>query len=283
MISSVRPLYAGNALQITLVPPAGAKAWRLLRKGADDFSGQADPDALVVLDGTDRVVVDAEPGLINQTPAFYRAYYWSGSAWTASATAQGTPLAGYGDASADAPSLVRSRLEAGLAVEVARQVFTPSAGYIRVLSAPPVADQVELPVVTVHVEQQKPGARGVGEEAGTDAFDSVGGQWEEREGWLEDVQLELLAWCTNPDERSAMRQAMRRILVSNLAVFEAYGLAQIEFSLRDVDLLEGQFATPIYQVVCSFTCMAPVIVTNKANPIADVSMSASGEVAPSTL
>lgn len=282
MISSVRPLIAGNALQLTLVPPAGAVLWRLLRNGADSFAGENDPSALVAYEGTETVIVDAAPGLINEVPAFYRAYYWNNNAWVASASASGTPRATYQDASTDALGLVRDRLEAGFQVEVQRGTLKPKCGYIQVLTAPPVAEEVELPVVTVHLELEKPGSRGIGEMIASDSFNELANKWIEHEGWLADVRLEITGWSLNPDERIELRKAMRRILVANLPIFDAAGMVEIEMSQRDVDLLEGQFAAPVYQIVADFTCQAPVIVTDAVDPIADVELTVHADREPVT-
>lgn len=283
MISSVRPLYAGNALQVTIVPPAGALLWRVLRKGADTFAGESDPDALVAYEGNEQIFADAAPGLVNETPAFYRAYYWNGAAWSASPTGAGTPLATYDDASTDALSVLRDRLEAGIQVEVKRGTFKPSAGYIQVLTAPPMSEEVELPVITVHLENERPSERGIGELITPDELDGLTGKWIEHEGWLADVRIEVTAWSLNPDERIALRKAVRRILVANLAIFDAAGMVEVAFDSSDRDLVNGEFAAPIYQALFSFSCQAPVIVTDaEARPIADVALGASGERAPAT-
>ena len=274
MIFTVRPLYSGNALQLSLVPPAGATRWRVLRKGSDDFTGESDSDAYVAYEGVERTVVDAH-SLQNELPAFYRAYYWNGSAWTASATASGTPQATYQDASTDAMSLVRDRIEAGLAVEVARTTLQPTQGFIQVLTAPPIADGgVQLPVVTVHLSSEDQGERAIGEMIDSDEFNSVTGQWAELEGWLARVQIEIVGWCLNPDERIELRKALRRIIIANLAVFDAAGMVEITLSQQDVDALSGEYAANIFQVVCTFTCQAPVKVTSNANPITDVQVTA---------
>lgn len=278
MISSVRPLYAGNALQVTIAPPAGAMLWRVLRKGNDTFSGEEDPQALLVHEGTEHTVTDAAPGLVNEAPAFYKAYYWSGDAWAPSASASGTPIATYAEASTDALGLVRDRLEAGLQVEVARGRLRPTAGYIQVLTAPPVAEEVELPVVTVHLESERPAERGLGELIAPDEFDDHTGKWIEHEGWLADVRLDVTAWSLNPDERMELRRAVRRIVVANLGIFDAAGLVEITIEQRDVDLLSGEFGAPVYQAVTSFSCQAPVIVTSESNPIDDVVVNAIAEV-----
>jgi len=282
-ISSVRPLYVGNALQVSYVPPASAKLIRLLRKDADNFTGQADANAVIAYEGTERSITDAF-ALLNEVPVFYKAYYFDGAVWTASATATGTPLATYADASTDALSLVRDRLERGLQVEVARGTLTPNGRtYIQVLTAPPLADGgVELPVVTVHLESEKPGIRGLGEMIAGDELGALDGKWVEHEGWMADVQIEISGWSLNPDERIELRKALRRILVANLPVFDAAGMTEIDFTQRDQDAVSGEFAAPVYMSVCSFTCQAPIIVTNKVNPITDIVVTASGEYPPVT-
>jgi hypothetical protein len=283
MIFTVRPLYSGNALHLSLVPPTGATQWRVLRKGSDDFTGEGDPDAYVAYEGSDRSIVDSH-ALQNELPAFYRAYYWDGSVWTPSATATGTPQATYQDASTDALSIVRDRLEAGLAVEVARGVMQPKRGYIQVLTAPPIADGgVELPVVTVHLTNEDQGERGIGEMVEIDQFDELSGQWTESEGWLANVRLDIVGWCLNPDERIELRKALRRIVVANLPVFDAAGMVEITFGQQDADALNGEYSSNIYQVICSFGCMAPVKVTNSVNPITDVQVTANGEYLPVTI
>lgn len=277
MIFSVRPLYSGNALHISLVPPAGATRWRLLCKGSDDFTGQDDPDAKLVYEGTDRSIVDAE-FLQNDVVAFYRAYYWNDVAWLASSTVSGTPRATYQDHSTDVLSLVRDRLEAGLAVEVARGKLNPSQGYIQVFTAPPSADGgVNLPVVTVHLTNEDQGERGVGETVTVDELNTVTDKWIESEGWLARVQLEIVGWSLNPDERVELRKALRRIVVANLPVFDSAGMVEITFNQQDADALNGEYAANVYQVVCGFACMAPVRVTNEADPIDDVSVTADGD------
>lgn len=276
MIFTVRPIYSGNALHLSLVPPSGATRWKVLRKGADDFTGASDPDAYLAYEGTDRSIMDTH-ALQNELPAFYRAYYWDGLAWTASATATGTPQATYEDASTDVLSIVRDRLEAGLAVEVARQKLNPDHGYIQVLTAPPAADGgVQLPVVTVHLANEDQAERGIGEMIAPDEFNTVTSEWSESEGWLAKVQLEIVGWCLNPDERVELRKALRRIVVANLAIFDAAGMVEITFSQQDVDALSGEYAANIYQATCSFNCLAPVRVTSSADPIIDVTVTANG-------
>ena len=71
-------------LRVFLAPPAGAVAWRVLRKDTDTFTGPSDPDARTAFAGADRTFLD-DTGLIDGTAVWYRAYYWDGAAWAASA------------------------------------------------------------------------------------------------------------------------------------------------------------------------------------------------------
>jgi hypothetical protein len=284
VISEIRPLAAGNALQLSLVPPAGATHWRILRKGDAVFSGPDDAAALNVYEGDDTTVVDAMPGLINEMPCGYVAYFWVAAAWVASNVALGTPRATYADLSTDVLSLLRDRLEAGLAEEVRRGTFRLGEGrtIMEVFTAPPVIGQVEPPLVTVHLETEQPGARGIGELVAPDELledDDI----REHEGWLADVSVEVLAWSLNPDERVELRKALRRIVVANLPVFSAAGMEQINFTQRDAEFLNGEFGpNPVYQAACSFTCMAPVIVsTNTFGKVREVDVAAAADRPPS--
>lgn len=282
MISSVRPLYAGNALQVSLKPPTGALKWRLLRKAVNTFTGEDDAQAYIAFEGDDQVITDAAPGLTNEVPAYYKPYYFDGNAWTTAASVAGTPLATYQDASTDALEMVRDRLMAGLAVEIERETFKLEGAQtvIQVLTAPPAAAAVDLPVVTVHLTREDPGDRGVGEMITGDIVDPADDQWVEHEGWNADVELEIVGWSLNPDERIEMRKALRRILIANLGIFASAGMNEVAFSASDIDAISGEYVVPVYQVMVRFTCKAPVIVTNKVAPITDIIVEVSGEFAP---
>lgn len=279
MISSVRPLYAGNALQVTLAPPAGATAWRLLRKAADTFTGIDDADALVAFDGTDPIITDAEPGLINEVPAYYKPYYLVAGAWQAGATISGTPLATYDDRSTDVMRLVRNRLADGLKVEVARGTFAlENADSIMVLTSPPTEEKASFPLVTLEMQLERARDRGVGELVDIDSFDTESGMWVEHEGWLADVRLEISGWSLNPDERIELRKAIRRVLVANLGVFAAAGMNELELELSDRNAVNGEFGAPVFMVTGSLSCTAPVVITNKVSPIGATELVFSAEV-----
>ena len=252
---------AGAAVRVFLKPPATARAWRLLRKQADTFTGPTDADATLVHAGTDRVVLD-DSGLLDGFTFWYRAYYWTGSAWVASASVSATPQSTYVDESEDALSIVRDRLDAGMLTEVARQRLRPQSGTIDVLTASPVYDDRRFPMVTVHLQDEGAQQRFIGEnptgdEADRDYFD---GSSDDTEGWLAQTQLTIMGWSLNSDERKELRKAIRRILVANLPVFDAHGLLQVEFRQQDTEDFTS-YNAPVYQVMTSFTCLTPIRVS----------------------
>lgn len=260
----VVPLAAGNALRVFLEPPAGARLWRVLRKSADTFVGPDDPDAYVVHEGSDRVTLDANY-LQNGTLYHYRAYYWDGAAWSASATATGTPNATYEDATTDVLELVRDRLAYGLQAEVARGALSPVDGQIRVFTAPPVYEDICWPVVTVQLQSETPAARALGEMVEPDEYDKIAGEWGGVEGWLARVQLAVTGWSQNPDERIELRKALRRIIVANLSVFDNAGMVQVEFQQQDMEDFRS-YPAPVYQSLGTLTCLAPVRVVSARDP-----------------
>lgn len=270
MIHTVWPLPIGTALRLFLSPPADALRWRILRKGADDFSGPEDASAVVVYEGDDKVVLDTH-FLKNGVAAFYRPFYWIDGAWVAGPTASGTPVASYVDASTDVLTIVRQRLEEGFAEEVRRKALHNDLGYVQVFTAPPqVSDNLRFPLVTVELMSERPSERGIGEDVIGDEFDAIGADWGDNEGWLADVSLQIVCWSLNPDERIEIRKALRRLIVGNLPVFDNAGMVRIGLDMSDADMLNGEFGAPLYQCVATFTCQAPVIVRSEVGSITDV-------------
>lgn len=271
MIYMVQPLSVGNALRLYLEPPVSAVRWKILRKGSDSFTGHDDPSAAVIYEGNERVVVDARY-LQNEVMAFYRPYYTAdGATWTAGPTASGTPAATYEEQTSDVLTLLRERLEAGLQVEVQRGNLVNELGYIQVYTAAPSLERdLKFPLVTLHLEDEEPSVRAVGEMIGVDDFDAIGGDWTETEGWLSNVTVSVIGWSLNGDERIELRKAIRRIIVANLGLFADQGWQQVNLSLRDMDALSGEYSAPVYQVMGTFTCLAPVAVGGHVSPIRTV-------------
>lgn len=271
MITMVQPLHVGNALRLFVQPPAGAVRWRILRKGSDTFSGHDDTGALVAYEGDETVVVDAA-SLMNEVMAFYRPFYTTdGTNWSPGQTAHGTPRSIYEEHTTDVMSVLRDRLEAGLKIEVERGNLVNELGYVQVYTAPPSMERDLLfPLVTLTLDRESSDIRGIGENISGDEFDPVGFDWLESEGWLADVQVTVVGWSLNSDERIELRKAIRRVVLANLPVFSWHGFEMVNLSMSDNDAVSGEYGAPVYQVMAEFSCVAPVRVGGRVGAIEDV-------------
>lgn len=278
-ISYLERIPVGNAVRVFVSPPTGATRWRLLRKTADTFAGQDDTSAAVIYDGhIETSVLDWWVGLLNGTPYFYKLYSYVASAWVASATASIVPQATDSDASVDVLSIVRERIDLGLQVELARGKLQHKDGRIPVLTAPPLYENTNWPVVTVHVNSDASGERGLGELVSNDVFNDDE-EWESSEGWLSRWNVGIQGWSLNPDERIALRKAIKRIVIGNLSVFDDAGMVQIDLSQQDAEEFE-RYSAPVYQTVGTLTCLAPSLDSATASPILDVSVTGDYEKTP---
>lgn len=270
MISIVQPLHIGNVLRLFIEPPAGALRWKVLRKGADTFTGHDDPGALVAYDGDEKVVLDFAH-LQNEVMAFYRPYYTAdGIGWTAGPTASGTPRATYKEYTVDPMTLVRDRLEAGLKVEVERGNLINELGYVQVYTATPSLEQdLRFPLVTIALSGDASDTRAIGEDISGDEFDAIGMEWNESEGWLANVELTITGWSLNSDERLELRKAIRRIVIANFPVFADAGMEQIDLRMSDDDAVNGEYAAPLYLTNGTLSCVAPVRVGGDVSAVVD--------------
>lgn len=267
----VQPLHIGNALRLFIEPPDGVRAWKVLRKGSNTFTGHDDPSALLVFHGDDRVIVDSQ-SLQNTVMQFYCVFYTAdGVTWTASNVANGTPDAIYEDHTTDVLSNMRERLEAGLLVECQRGNFATELGYIQVYTAPPSLEQnLRFPLVTIHLEDESSGERALGESIAADEFDGIGLGYNETEGWLANVKLVIIGWSLNSDERIELRKALRRLIVGNFPVFDSYGWVMPNLTQSDLDAVNGEYPSPLYQTMNNFSCAAPVRVSGRVGSISAV-------------
>ncbi|MFD3263210.1 hypothetical protein [Phenylobacterium ferrooxidans] len=267
MIAFLQPLPVGNAVRCLLAPDAAALKTRVLRKTQDDFSGPADADAAIVYEGDERHFIDTAT-LQNGAAYFYKAYDLIGATWTGSASHAVTPQAVSNLLGPNVLTFVLERLAAGLKVEVAAGRLKHATGAIPCFTAPPAFEGTKWPVASVHLSNDAAAMRGLGEAIDFDAFDIEGDEWRELEGWFARVQLSIVVWSLNSDERNLLRLAVKKVLLGNLAVFEAAGISQVEFSQSDTEDMESH-AAPVYSSICSFTCLAPVAVDALFAPIAD--------------
>jgi hypothetical protein len=272
MISQIAPLAVGNAVQISMQLPETAVHWRVLRNLTGAFPSFNDAGSFLIheADGNDPLRFIDFGNLTNGTLYYYQGFYWDGAAWTTDdAPTSVTPSTTYTDESADALTLVTDRLTVGIIADIARGNLKPVAGKIEVLTAPPIYDDRRFPVVSVHLQSESPVNRGLGEEIANDEVDQFTELYDDHEGWVSKTQLQIVGWSLNPDERIALRKSIRGIIVANLAVFDEALLLQVEFSQQDVDEL-STYPAPVYQTTGTFTCLAPIAVNVRRDPIASV-------------
>lgn len=274
MISFAAPLPIGNAVKLVLAPSDGAEKVRLLRKDADTFTGEADPAAFVVYEGDDVLAVDSDKNLVNGATYYYRLYEFDGSAWSASGpSASAVPGATAGFIAPDPLTVIRDRLERGLKIEVEAGRLKHEQGYVPCLTAPPAFEGTKFPIVTVHLDDDSPAYRGLGEMVSADAYDHESG-WSESEGWESRYRINVVGWVVgNADARIALRRAIKKVLIGNLPIFSAAGMSEFEFGQSDAEDFESYNAL-VYQVYTPITCLAPSIVASHASEITDVTVDA---------
>jgi hypothetical protein len=266
MISNILAAAVGNAIKLFLAPPSSAVSWILLRNVSGNFVGPTDPSATSIFDGAGQSYILDTNSLVNGTPYFYTVFYFDGTTWTQGNVATATPAASYTDQSVDVLTVVRDRLDVGLQNEVVIKALSPASGLIEVLNAPPEFEKTCWPVVTVHVATDGSGERAVGEMIFPDDLDANTGMWNESQGWLARVQLTIVGWSKNPDERIALRRALRKIVIGNLDVFDSFGMVNIDFVQQDMDELAA-YSVPVYQSMCTFSCEAPAGVTDAVSSL----------------
>lgn len=256
-ITFLQPLSVGNALRVFISPPIGAKSWRVLRNSSGVFSGYNDPGASVIHDGTDLFVMDTS-ALLNGQVYYYGLFWFNGTVWEADGINHATPNPTMAQLGTDVLSVVRDRLDAGLAVFVSRGELHHKQGHIQVLTAPPLFEDTIWPVVTVHMQSDSSAERAIGEIMGIDGIDG-GGLAVEYTGWLSRYQLLIVIWCLNPDERNTLRRAVKNLLIANLPVFDAADMDQIDVTQTDTEDFQS-FSAPVYQTMTTLTCLAPSVI-----------------------
>jgi len=255
-ITFIQPIPVGNALRIFITPPFGAKKWRLLRNANGIFSGYNDLGASVIHEGKDLVVLDSS-ALTNGQVYHYGLFWFNGTTWAAEGTNYATPNPTMAQLGPDVLSLIRDRLDEGLAVFVGRGELHHKQGHIQVLTAPPLFEDTIWPVVTVHLQSDSSAERALGEDFGSSISDA--GLTVDYEGWLSKYQLLIVVWCLNPDERNILRRAVKNLLIANLPVFDKAGMVQIDVTQSDTEDFQS-FSAPVYQTMTTLSCIAPSIV-----------------------
>lgn len=267
MISFIQPIPIGNALRIFITPVFGAKKWRVLRNASGVFTGYNDAGASIVYEGIERVVLDTQ-ALTNGQTYHYGLFWFNGTVWAADGGMAGIPVASFIQTGTDVLTVVRDRLELGLHEVVARGQLHHQQGHVQVLTAPPLFEDTLWPVVTCHLQSDQSAERAVGEQIQPQYFNDVTGLWGSSEGMFTRVQLLVVAWCLNPDERNLLRRAIKGVLIGNLPIFDDAGMFQVDISQTDTEDFQS-FGAPVYQSMTTLTCIAPALVSGTDRAIVD--------------
>lgn len=265
-ISFIASMAAGNAAQLLLAPPAGARRWRVLRKRADTISAADDAGSNVVYEGDDKFIVDRQ-ALMNGTEYFYRVFYLVGPAWVASASRSVMPSLAFEDIATDVVDIVRERIDLGFAAYVEKKKLQHDTGHIPVLLATPAYDDAPWPIVTVHATHS-PAEFFVGEIMAPDTLYDSEDEAGQVEGRLARYDISIVIWSLNGDVRRAMRRALEAIVMANLPVFESTRMSQVSASFADIDDTQT-YPAPMYQAVCTLSCIAPIAVESRVPVIRD--------------
>lgn len=251
----LKPLPVGNAIRIFIAPPETAERWRVMRRMDDCFQGENDPDAVCIYDGCDdRIFLDAN-FLTNGKTYFYRLFCKTGDVWGANDTKSAVPACTFVCGGEEPQLILRDRLDFGLVELLKRRLLHHPNGKIPVLTAPPTFDGTVFPVVVVQFTNGSSSEYGVGDFLGQ-ILDEDRDEWEIDEGWLSQIQLTVVAWSLNADERIRLRRAIEYLLIANISVLDDAGMTQIVLQQSDHEDYQS-YAVPMYQSVSTISCLIP--------------------------
>lgn len=276
MIGLLQTAEAGNAAIIYLDYLERYQQLRLLRRTDDQFSDQDDPAATLVLELSQllpdvHTVMHADTGLENGQRYWYALYADEGAGWllTHAPMAVDVEPQYAAEDRPDAYDLVTERLRAGMKVEVERNpALGDGNGNLRVLTAPPRINNTLLPVVTVQLSQARPAPayRGIGDSMPPDDDNDYPGMHLQH-------TLEVIGWSFNPEERSAIRRAIRRVLQANNRVFAAAGLRELDWSESHAEDFQS-YDAPMYLANVQVTFVAPQEIVVPVQKVSDVEVEA---------
>lgn len=282
-IALLRTLPIGHAVELVVSLDPGTMAWHVLRRTDDDFP--VDP-----LDDTNSVVIHVEQcaptdharqipvldlkDVRHGQPYWYIAYGYDGLQWRGASPQPFTPQPHAHVRSIDPLTLLRDRLIVGLQDAVIAGRLKPASGNLPVLTAPPQTDTTTWPLVTLHLETDTAAERAIGEQIDQDYRRLTDGDWQETEGWLSRIEISVVGWSQNPDERSVLRQELKHLIIGNLPVFAALGLITPDWNQRDSEDFTT-YNAPVYQTAGAFSCLVPSALTWTVPDITAITVSTS--------
>lgn len=272
MISLIEPLPAGRAVRLFLSPPPGAWTWKVLRRASDTITGPTDAGAILVADwGRYEAIVDSD-GLVNGTAAFYAVFYrdQAGDALAdpRARTRSVTPAYTARDTAPDFLPLIRQRVEVALDAAIADGRLAHPRGRIPIVTAPSVKrDETPLPIVSVHLDADRPAERSIGDHVLDAELEAMG--WDESEGWLSEVTVNIVAVALNPDQRNALGRALKHAVIINKDIWHANGLMRPAVILSHTEAQPEGANTALYIAAATFTFLIASTSTATRSEVVD--------------
>jgi len=285
-----------NDLSITPVSGAIRASWsgwtgrvRVLRNGTGIFSGYDDPGAVQVYDGagydggqshlrwssTGGDAVTATPAAVryaldlapSASDAYYAVYFYDDVAgtWSPGGIAgpvPPVPAASYDEL--DLKTVLVDRLRAALAARVASgDLVLPAGDAVEVRGAFPL-EASELPMVSVHLDQDQDVHHLVGNVGNTP------GSGEDVSAIYYRHTYAVIGWTTNPRERDGLRVAIKGSLMEMLPLFMELGVDEIGIGNADGED-HVAFDSPVYFTTHHLSgTVAGQLTGGAAPPISDV-------------
>ena len=268
MISCINSLPAGRAVGVYLNPPSTAVKWRLIRNTADEFLSGENSLGLIY-EGNERFFSDIA-GLVNGERVWYKPYYFNGSTWETFPSVSIVPGMTMVDRSVDAQSLIRDRIDYSLNGLVGQGVLSHPDGIVPVLTESPQIENINMPCVTVHLQNDSDESRFLGDTFHSD-IDKTGDMVVEIEGYYSRVSFEIVIWAKNGDERLAYRKALKTTLLSNTRIFSDFEIEEPHYSFTDNEEFD-LYQFPLFMTVCTFTCLVPSVATGLYPPVSDITI-----------
>ena len=101
---------------------------------------------------------------------------------------------------------------------------------IQVFDGPPLMDTAVFPVVSLHLDEDRPGGFALGDEIGHQ--DETGDEVVARRGFLSNVTIAVVGVTDNPEIRRSLYRALKACLIAARQLLEQHGLINVEVSGR---------------------------------------------------
>ena len=254
--AEVRPLTFGGAVRLLWVEPTDATYGHvvILRKATPTFSGIADPGATRIYSGSGNIAGEFRsvflPGDVASSDSYrtvldatvtdwnlttYYAIYSSNAAESDVSTPVVLSALLPQVSTVEEPDLI-GLLLTFIASYLKQQIaiggllVPASVTQIQVVDGPPLMDTAVFPVVSLHLDEDRPGGFALGDEIGHQ--DETGDEVVARRGFLSNVTIAAVGVTDNPEVRRSLYRALKACLIAARQLLEQHGLINVEVSGR---------------------------------------------------